>query len=252
MQAKYLMRLLVATLLLLFPIAASLAQPESAPQLPLVVIDPGHPSEVSAGDALQNGLKEVEINWRIAGLLVDELAKAGSCTTLLTRPAFAGMTTNRRRSEIANDAGAVLMVRLHCDSAKGRGFTLYYPDATGTHEGVTGPSDEVISASRDAAHVFQRAAEELLKPVLPINPIRTDRQTAVGGKRGALIGSIHSRVPVVTVEMVYLNNASDAAFIGSPEGQRHMTETLARGVADFLSSRKPVDAPMKKATDPGR
>ena len=32
--------------------------------------------------------------------------------------------------------------------------------------------------------------------------VKTDRQTAIGGKQGALTGSVFSEVPVVTVEML--------------------------------------------------
>lgn len=226
--------------------------PSTPDYSPLVVLDPGHPSEVAAGDGLQNGLREVQVNWDISQLLAAELAKRGVCRTFLTRHTFSEMTTNRRRAEIANEAKAALMVRLHCDSAKGEGFTLYYPDATGTHDGVTGPSPEVMAGSREAARACQAAAETILPPMLKVNPVKTDRQTAIGSKQGALIGSIHSKVPVVTVEMVYLNNPADARVIGSPDGQKRMVQALAQGITDFLSSRKQANSPMKEGNDQAR
>jgi len=198
------------------------------------VIDPGHPSEVSAGNTLQNGLREIEVNWDIAVRLRALLAAEPGLTVLLTREQRDALTRNQERAEFANRHQARLMLRLHCDTGKGTGLTLYYPDAPGTTDGRTGPSPEVIAGSRAAAILLQSELETALGGRLRVNPLRTDRQTAVGGKRGALIGSIFSEVPVVTVEMVYLSNASDAAFIGSEAGAVAMARALATGVRRVL------------------
>ena len=55
-------------------------------------------------------------------------------------------------------------------------------------------------------------------------------QTAVGGRQGALTGSVFSKVPVLLVEMVVLTNAKDEAFILSKQGRALMVDALAKGV----------------------
>ncbi len=207
---------------------------EISPAVPIVVIDPGHPSEISSGKGLQHGVTELDINWQVSRKVVERLAKGGKVRPIMTRDVKDRMTRNRARSKIANDSRAALMVRLHCDTGSSSGFTVYFPDAQGTSEGFTGPSMEVIASSAIAARALHQALAEVLSGKLRDGGIKTDRQTAVGGKLGALIGSIFSEVPVVTLEMVYLSNASDAAFISKPENQDLMADAVEKGILRFL------------------
>lgn len=202
----------------------------STPQASFVVcLDPGHPSEVSAGDALQNGVREVVIVWQVAQRMQTHLASAG-VQVVLTRHGEREMVTNRKRAEIANTSGARLMLRLHCDTGKHRGFAVYYPDKQGTAEGRTGPSPDIIRRSHDAAICVHEALRSAITPDLPDNGLKGDSQTFIGSKQGALTGSIFSAVPVVLVEMAVLSNPQDASFIGSPDGQERMARALAAGV----------------------
>lgn len=202
-----------------------------------VVIDPGHPSEVSGG-ANANGLREVDINWEVGQALAARLSANPHVRVLVNRQEKMRMMTNRERAEFANRAQAALVVRLHCDYAPGRsGFVIYYPDAQGTNAGRTGPSQLVIARSQMAAEAFHRGMARRLAGVFPDGGLKTDRSTAVGARNGgALIGSIWSEVPTLTVEMLYINNPLDAAFIRSEAGKQAMTEALAAGVEEALAS----------------
>ena len=62
----------------------------------------------------------------------------------------------------------------------------------------------------------------------------SDIKTAVGGKQGALTGSIFSKVPVVLVEMATITLKHDEVFMLSEVGQRKMAEALADGVKAAL------------------
>lgn len=199
-----------------------------------IVIDPGHPSETSRGCA-HHGLDELQICWDVA-LKLEKLVTADSSLTVVkSKNAVDTLVTNRQRAEIANAASAAIMIRLHCDSGKGSGCTLYYPDRPGTVQGVTGPSVSVIEQSRRAAMAIQAGLEKNLAGHLRVNPIKTDSVTYVGSKQGALTGSIFSEVPAVVVEMVYLNNASDAAFIGESANQDIMAAAIFAGIKKFLT-----------------
>jgi N-acetylmuramoyl-L-alanine amidase len=204
----------------------------------IIVVDPGHPSEVSSADQVQNGTTEVKMNWEVGLRLEQLIAQDPSLRCVKTRGSFGTVTTNRRRAEIANEVGAALMVRLHCDSGSGSGFTVYYPDRQGTAQGVTGPSQDVIAGSRVAAQCLQNGLSQALQTKLGANPIKGDSATLVGAKQGALTGSIFSKVPTVTVEMVFLNNANDAAFIKSAEGQNLLAQGLLAGIKDFVKTPK--------------
>jgi N-acetylmuramoyl-L-alanine amidase len=206
---------------------------------PMICIDPGHPSEVNSGETVQNGTTEVQMCWDVGNRLERLIAQDSSLRNTKTRSAVKTLTTNRRRAEIANEAGATLMVRLHCDTGAGSGFAVYYPDRQGTTQGMTGPSQDVITKSRAAAEAMVGGLAGALQGKLNNNGIKGESVSYVGAKQGALTGSIFSKVPTITIEMVYLSNAADAAFIKSAEGQDLLARGLYEGIKTYVKTAKP-------------
>jgi N-acetylmuramoyl-L-alanine amidase len=154
----------------------------------------------------------------------------------MTKSAEAEFVSNRDRAERANRAGAVLLVRLHTDASRGRGFAVYYPDRQGTWNGMTGPSALVIDKSRQAAEAVHGGMATVLQGALADNGVRGDSRTFVGSRQGALTGSIFSRVPVVLIEMVVLTDSADASFIQTDAGQQRMAQAIADGVHRFVAT----------------
>lgn len=194
-----------------------------------ICIDPGHPSETSAGTSGPSGVSENHINWVVALKLKANLEAAGA-TVVMTKQSENEKVTNRRRAEIANAANADIMIRLHCDAASGRGYALYAPDQQGTKYGVTGPSQSVIDRSTAAMGRLYEGMKSVLTGTLPGRGTHGDSATYVGSRQGALTGSIFSQVPTVTVEMCVLTNAQDEAFIDSEAGQSKMVDALRAGL----------------------
>ncbi len=195
----------------------------------MICIDPGHPSETARG-ASANGLVENVLNWQVAKRLEARLKRLG-IQTVMTKSSLNQLVTNRQRAEIANRAGAALMIRLHCDVGSGSGYTWYYPDRAGTKYGVTGPPKNVQIWSRSAAMVMNNAMKPILRPNLKSNPIKTDAATGVGGRQGGVLtGSIFARVPTALIEMCFINQKKDAQFIASAAGQEKMAQALEAGV----------------------
>jgi N-acetylmuramoyl-L-alanine amidase len=199
---------------------------------PTIVIDPGHPSEVSSGASMQNGTSEVHIAWLVAQRLAT-LLRAQGYTVVLTKPAERTMVTNVERARIGNAAKAALVVRLHCDASPDSGYAIYHPDREATVQGHTGPSEAVMRASAAAAESLQVSMSRMLAGKLKDGGVRGDSKTAIGAKQGALTGSVFSDVPVVLIEMVTLSNQRDAAFIKQPAGQSLMAQAIAEGIARY-------------------
>jgi N-acetylmuramoyl-L-alanine amidase len=218
------------------PVATRSLLPRSArPQpadTPTIVVDPGHPSETSGG-TVQHGVAEVHVAWLVA-LRLRDLLRADGYRVVLTKQRENEMVRNADRARIANRAGAELMVRLHCDATNGSGYTLYYPNRQGTVGGITGPSDTVIRKSRAAAAALHTGMSGILGGRLRDGGLRGDSETYVGSRQGALTGSIFSRVPVVTIEMVVLGARSDAEFISGTKGQDLMAHAIAEGVRRYV------------------
>lgn len=201
-----------------------------------ICIDPGHPSEVGIGTEGKR-TSEVKVVWEVAQLLKKQLTIDGY-RVVMTKRELMEKVSNRERADIANQSDAHLLIRLHCDASPDSGFGVYYPSQTGTTQGVTGPDNRTLAASARAARAFHLAMSARLKGDLKDQGLRTDLQTAVGAKQGALTGSIFSKVPVVLVEMVVLTNLKDEAFIISQSGRRKMVEALADGVRAAVPRRR--------------
>jgi N-acetylmuramoyl-L-alanine amidase len=189
-----------------------------------VCIDPGHPSEVGIGTRGKR-LTEVAVAWEIGTALRDRLTGRG-VRVVLTKSREREFVRNLDRSAIANRARADLFLRLHCDAAAGSGFAVYFPSQPGTSGGKTGPSAEVLAASKQAADRFHAAMSRRLRSAHRDNGLKTDLATAVGARQGALTGSIFSEVPVLLVEMCVLTNPRDEAWIGSRAGRQLMIDAL--------------------------
>lgn len=200
---------------------------------PVIVIDPGHPSEVSSGANLQNGTSEVHVAWQVAQRLSRLLTSYGY-TVEMTKSSERQTVTNVARAEIGNRAGAALVVRLHCDASPDSGYAVYYPDRTGTAQGRSGPSDDVMRRSRAAAESLHVSMARVLGARLKDGGVRGDSKSEIGSKQGALTGSIFSQVPVVLVEMVTLSNRHDARFIEEAKGESLMAQAIADGIGRYV------------------
>lgn len=203
----------------------------------VVVVDPGHPSEGALGASGPAGATEIQVNWAVATRL-RSLLEADGYTVVLTKLAEEELVTNRHRAEIGTLHGADMIVRLHCDAGSHAGTATFYPDRQGTRWGVTGPPPAIIAASRELAEALHPAMIAALGPGWPDLGIKGDSRTAVGGRQGALTGSIFSTVPVVTVEMVVITEPEEEAFIASPEGQARMAGALAAGIRAWYARRE--------------
>lgn len=202
----------------------------------VVCIDPGHPSETSAG-ANFHGLSENRLNWQVALELKAALESKG-IKCVLTKGSEKKRVTNRERATIANNANAELFIRLHCDEGAGRGWRWYYPDRSGKKYGVSGPPKNVQIASGRAAKILNESmkSSDYLRGYLKSNPVTTDASTFVGGKQGGVLtGSIFARVPTALIEMCFINQKSDAQFIASEAGRKRMAYSLTQAIIVYLN-----------------
>jgi N-acetylmuramoyl-L-alanine amidase len=199
---------------------------------PIICVDPGHPSEVS--DGTKGGLiTEMHAAWLVSLKFRALLVSAGY-QVVLTKTSEKQMVTNRRRAEIGNHYKAKFMVRLHCDDGNHEGIAMYYPDRSVKLQGHFGPSKEVLKTSAAYAKVFHRVVVGALKDKLHDAGLHTDGQSYVGGKQGALTGSVFSEIPVVLVEMAVLSNPTDDKFISSEQGQMRLAKALSLGVKSLV------------------
>ncbi len=203
----------------------------------VICVDPGHPSEVADGNTVVNGTTETHCDWVVAQRLKRLLEQDGF-RVVMTKKAEKQVVTNKRRAEIANRSHAALMLRLHCDAGGGAGFTVYYPDRPAHLDGTFGPAEAVCQESGRAADLIRAGLAASLLGELQDNGVAPDVKTARGRRFGGLVGSVHSRVPVVLVEMGYLDNRHDAEVLRSEAGPERIAAGLADGVRRFVGARR--------------
>jgi N-acetylmuramoyl-L-alanine amidase len=225
----------VAMLLGLVISPGTAATPEAAGPAYTICIDPGHPSEVSRGTTGKH-ITEMQAAWDVA-LKLRAVLIARGMNVVMTKQSEGQFVRNRDRAEIANNAHADYMIRLHCDADAGTGIAVYAPDRQGLSDGVRGPAISVIYNSQVMGSAFHGELIRSLNGDLKDRGFMSDTKTAVGAKQGALTGSIFSAVPVVLVEMCVLTNPADEQFILQQKNQELLAEAMANGIQAALKVR---------------
>ncbi len=207
------------------------------PEKATICIDPGHPSEIGKGTKGKH-ISEIHANWLVANEL-GALLKEKGYKVVFTKNSENQYVTNPKRAQIANNAHADLMVRLHCDhDTNSRGIATYFADRKGTINGVSGPSSKVLSQVKPMAKAFHKTLIEKLNGLLKDRGLKTDRQTKVGSKYGALIGSIHSKCPSILVEMCVLSNPDDEQVISRKAGRTKLAKAILEAAIAALDLKK--------------
>ncbi len=198
-----------------------------------ICIDPGHPSEVGRGTTGKK-ISEIKVAWEVAQKL-ERILLGKHVRVVLTKKSEMEFVRNADRSRIANDCHANLFIRLHCDSSAGTGYATYYPDRQGTVNGFTGPEPSLLAQVGPIAKRFHKELSKNLGNYLKDNGLKSDIETAVGSKQGALTGSIYSHVPVVLLEMCVLTNRKDEEKVSSQSGQMRIAQAIADAALKSLT-----------------
>jgi N-acetylmuramoyl-L-alanine amidase len=193
-----------------------------------ICIDPGHPSENGVGTHGRH-ISEVHAAWEV-GLKLASILSQDGYQVVMTKSEENERVTNKARAARGNEAGASLMIRLHCDAGSKPGFASYYPAQTGHVGKVSGPSQEVMQESHALAERFHPAVIAALKGKMQDRGLHTEAATMIGNRQGALTGSIYSKVPVILVEMAVLQNEHDDLYISTEKGQQAIAAAIAKGI----------------------
>lgn len=180
----------------------------------LVVIDSGHNySGVDTG-AVGNGLREQDITYYIAEKLKPILERNGFTVVMTRNSLKENVSTEsvsaslKRRAEIANRAGADLFISIHCNAGGGTGTETYY--CTGSESGKVF-AGFVQNGLIDAVGLRNRGVKSARYSVLK----NTDMTS-------------------ILVETGFIDNANDAAYLGSDLYREAFAEGIARGVCDYI------------------
>lgn len=219
--------------------------------LDTVVIDAGHGGHDSG--AVAHGVKEKDVNLSVALMLGSYLERILKVNVVYTRTNDSFVEL-QERGHIANEAGAKLFISIHANSAP------YSSKVTGTETYILGlhrtekakdvmeRENAVVSmeANPDQYNAFYqnsilrtlalsanlRMSEKLAGEIESQFANRANRQSR-GVKQAGLIVLWAASMPAVLVELGYLTNRFEAAYLNSKQGQDYLASAIFRAVRDF-------------------
>ncbi|WNR45089.1 N-acetylmuramoyl-L-alanine amidase [Paenibacillus roseipurpureus] len=228
------------------PAATQAARPAAAPtpkpgaSQRLVMIDPGHQRvgnnepervgpdtretkpKVSSGTAgVRTRKPEYVLNLEVSQLLKAELVQRG-IHVVMTRETHDVDISNKQRADMANDAGAALVVRIHADgdSSPGtKGFSVLYPSAA---QPAVKP---IAAASKQAAALLLAGLQQA-----------TGQQGRGLSARDDLSGFNWSKVPVTLVEIGFMTNPEEDELMSQTAYQKKLAAGLADGIEGYLKA----------------
>ncbi|NLO55534.1 MAG: N-acetylmuramoyl-L-alanine amidase [Thermovirga sp.] len=219
-----------------------------------VVIDAGHGGKDPG--AVANGIREKDINLRVARLMADMLKKEG-LRVVLTRSTDVYLQLSQRTS-IALKEDADAFVSLHCNALpKGRsaqGVEIYLmalPSDKHAMELALIENRELVGGGLESSEAVDKRTRTLLKILGDMQqnvkiqestsfaeilyrkggakklPMRRVAQAPFFVLRGAAM-------PSVLVEMGFITNKVEAAKLKNANYQRQIAEALSAGIVEFL------------------
>lgn len=175
----------------------------------------------SGTSGVATGELESQVNLDVALKLRDELEARGA-TVVMVRTAQDVDISNSERAKIANDAGAALFIRLHCDGVDGsqsaKGFMTLEPGENAYTKGIATES--------------QRAAR-IMHPVIVSETGAADRGIV---ERNDLSGFNWCTVPTVLFEMGCMTNPDEDRALASDAYQQKLATAIADATVAYAGA----------------
>lgn len=205
----------------------------------VICIDPGHASNTNPGtepigpgstetkttepggtSGIASGIPEHVVTLAIA-MQLKQLLEAEGARVVMVREGETFNGLARDRPLIANQSGADLFVRIHCDGSTNQsanGASTIYPAS------IPGWTDDIADDSNRAAQSIQAS----LVSGLGVPDLGTV-------ERSDMLGFNWSDVPAVLVEVGFMSNAAEDIRLVSPDYQRRVAEALINGIRGYFS-----------------
>ena len=218
----------------------------------VVCIDPGHQENgrwmdeprgpgLTGTSQTQGGMAQGQVTLRKEDIVVletgmilrDMLIREGA-TVVMTRTEQDEFRSNVERAEIANEANAHIMLRLHCDYSSSNpnqtGIQIYCPLSSDYAKAV---------ASEEEYHALGQAFLDELKTAVGY---ALTQKTGIVRQNNNYVGSNWAKMVCFLVELGYMTNAGEDIKLATPQYQTMLAEGMVEGVYQVALMRGWVDA----------
>jgi N-acetylmuramoyl-L-alanine amidase len=218
-----------------------------------VVVDAGHGGR-DTGAIGPRGVREKDLTLAIAMKLAARLKQLGF-EVLLTRRSDVFVSLDER-TRVANDARADLFVSIHCNAARRRkleGVETWTLNVSSDRYAArlaafeNAEADRTVSDLRmiladlatkanasDARDLAQSVQSSLVRTLRG----RVGRVRDHGVKQALFYVLLGTRMPSILVETGFISNPGEEARLRSARFQNGAAEAIARGVKDYVESRR--------------
>jgi N-acetylmuramoyl-L-alanine amidase len=229
------------------PQAAPVPQIELVPGIKTIVIDPGHGGD-DEGVKGPNDTWEKDLTLQVARRLKSAIESRLGIRVLLTRDSDEALGVDRRAA-FANYNKADLFLSVHANSSvrpAAKGAQVYSLDVTNYPRLSTDAENKqrTVPTLGGGTRVIDPVPWELAQ--LPFAEQSAAFAATVVQQLGGRSVALHTRptataplrvlaganMPAVLIEIGFLSNTADAAFMGSSEGQSAIVEALIAAITD--------------------
>ena len=166
------------------------------------------------------GIPEYEINLQVSLKLQAELQARGY-TVVMIRTTNDCPLSNAERAQVANNAGAHIFVRIHCNSSTNQGITgviNYAPSPANPYL-----SQAVISGSNNLAALLA-AHSCAVTGAVNRGVLQDDTMTGINW----------CQMPVAIVEMGFMSNPTEDQLLANPDYQYKQAVGMANGIDAYF------------------
>ncbi len=164
------------------------------------------------------GVAEYKVNLQV-GLTLKQILTDLGATVVMTRESHDVNISNSERAVMLNDAGADLVIRLHCNGS----------DNSDKHGAV------VLIPSNDCTAAINDASKEAGKCIIKAFVDATGAKDLGLQPRSDQTGFNWSTVPVCNVEMGYMTNEEEDKLLIKDDYQNLCAHGIANGIVDYFS-----------------
>lgn len=187
-------------------------------------IGPGLPGSTTGKGGMAQGVvtlrKEAIITLETGMILRDLLLREGA-TVVMTRESQDVFHSNIERCEIADAAGAHIMLRLHCDNnsnANKTGLSVYAPLNSDYARAVATPEE------------YRALGEAFIDEMKKAVGYELTDKTGFVHLNDNYIGNNWAKMVCFLVEMGYMSNAGEDIRLATPEYQTLLAQGMVEGV----------------------
>lgn len=187
-------------------------------------IGPGLPGSTTGKGGMAQGVvtlrKEAIITLETGMILRDLLLREGA-TVVMTRESQDVFHSNIERCEIADAAGAHIMLRLHCDNnsnANKTGLSVYAPLNSDYARAVATPEE------------YRALGEAFIDEMKKAVGYELTDKTGFVHLNDNYIGNNWAKMVCFLVEMGYMSNAGEDIKLATPEYQTLLAQGMVEGV----------------------